>query len=113
MIGTIVLPPSPSDLRRVQNRIRHDSDKVTFPTKPYKSRFRQDAKKAMLLFPYASMWWSLFDIGRKLGLAGNVSRRLVCSLLTAVRFSEADGITARFRPTLNMCYGWRHIILRL
>jgi glucosaminylphosphatidylinositol acyltransferase len=87
LTGTILLPPSPSDFRRLQNRTRRGGEDISVPSK---SRSRQDAKTAIELCSYAAVWWALFGLGSLAGVGGGVSRRLVCSQLTSVGFG-ADG----------------------
>ncbi|KAF8496917.1 GWT1-domain-containing protein [Gautieria morchelliformis] len=73
LTGTILLPPSPSDFRRLQNRMKRAGNHVSVPSK---SRSRQDAKTAIELCSYAAVWWALFGLGRLAGVGGGVSRRL-------------------------------------
>ncbi|KAF8584602.1 GWT1-domain-containing protein [Ramaria rubella] len=77
LTGTIILPPSPSDFRRVQQNIRHEtSERPSSSVKTTKSRSRQDVKAAIELCSYAVVWWTLLGIGSLTGLGGGVSRRL-------------------------------------
>ncbi|KAF8523780.1 GWT1-domain-containing protein [Hysterangium stoloniferum] len=77
LTGTLLLPPSPSDFRRVQKSLRHDSNTETIDSEGVQtSRPRQDAKTAIELCSYAVVWWSLLGISSLTGLGGGVSRRL-------------------------------------
>ena len=101
LIGTILLPPTPFDFRRAQNRIRHDGNATTI--NPSEPRPRQDDETAKQLSTYALLWWSSRNLLNLVGLGGGgVSRRLVCSLLTAVVVWTLTNDPTRFRPTLHM-----------
>lgn len=88
LTGTILLPPSPSDFRRLQRRVSHNSHNAAPSVNPSKPRSRQDVKTSIELCSYAVVWWSLLGLGTLVGLGGGVSRRLVCSLLISVIFAN-------------------------
>lgn len=83
--GTVLLPPSPSDFRRQQHRLRKafkynqtPSNPVDGSDRPYTKQLqRQDAKTAIELFSYAVLWWGCLGACYALGIGEWVSRRLV------------------------------------
>ncbi|KAJ4473893.1 GWT1-domain-containing protein [Lentinula aciculospora] len=91
-VGTLIFPPSPSDFRREQSRLRSqlrgtattsasssESNQVnagqatTTATAPPK---RQDDKTIIELFSYGFLWWTCLGLCYLTDVGGGVSRRL-------------------------------------
>ncbi|KAL5497877.1 GWT1 [Sanghuangporus vaninii] len=87
-VGTLILPLSPSDFRRQQNRLRLRLRGIDFaPSSPTsnttdatvdgeKAPKRQDDKTILELFSYAFLWWTCLAVCYCLNIGGWVSRRL-------------------------------------
>ncbi|KIJ52659.1 hypothetical protein M422DRAFT_223326 [Sphaerobolus stellatus SS14] len=77
LTGTVLLPPAPSDFRRVQQYIRKTRDAHGAPPLELSDpKNRQDAKTAIELCSYAVLWWALLGISSLFGIGGGVSRRI-------------------------------------
>ncbi|EGO01208.1 hypothetical protein SERLA73DRAFT_121542 [Serpula lacrymans var. lacrymans S7.3] len=80
--GTLIIPPSPSYFRRLQDSLVEASDKSSSGKKdnsqPQDRKSltapRQNGKTAIELFSYTVVWWALLGLTRFLGL--DVSRRM-------------------------------------
>ncbi|GJJ16298.1 hypothetical protein Clacol_010595 [Clathrus columnatus] len=72
LIGTVVLPPSPSDFKR----LKEQSKKINSSKIPYKEQPRQDSKTAVELCSYAIVWWFLLLSANAINIGQGVSRRL-------------------------------------
>ena len=98
-VGTILLPPSPSDFRRQQHRLRQTlrggSSSLSSSTpsngsheygkkEDTKALRRQDGKTAIELFSYAILWWTCLGVCYLMSLGGGVSRRLVSQTLRLI-----------------------------
>jgi glucosaminylphosphatidylinositol acyltransferase len=82
--GTLILPPTPSYFRRMQqahakshSRDRSGGSETDNAGTPTTSLHRQNDKTATELFSYAVVWWALMGLTALLGIGGGVSRRMV------------------------------------
>ncbi len=77
--GTVLLPASPSEFRRLKRHLQESNDgklDVNSPG-PNKPQYRQNDKIAIELFSYAALWWIGLSVSSILDVGGGVSRRLV------------------------------------
>lgn len=82
--GTILLPASPSDFRRLRRQLQKNGDgKLDVNSSSSgKPQYRQNDKIAIELFSYATLWWIGLGVSSLLNVGGGVSRRLVRELLS-------------------------------
>ena len=86
-VGTVALAPSPSDFRKLQQRLatmQSGSDVAKDKGKREEKKrpkvgigARQDDKTAIELFAYAVLWWTVLGVCYLANTGGWVSRRLV------------------------------------
>ncbi|EJD01801.1 GWT1-domain-containing protein [Fomitiporia mediterranea MF3/22] len=88
-VGTLLLPPSPSEFRQQQHKLRLQLRGSTSPVSPSKASQRkdetkertktwkrQDDKTVLELFSYALLWWTVLGVCYLTDIGGGVSRRL-------------------------------------
>lgn len=76
--GTVLLPASPSEFRRLKRHLQESNDgKLDANSSgPNKPQYRQNDKIAIELFSYAALWWIGLSVSSLLDVGGGVSRRL-------------------------------------
>ncbi|KAI5121922.1 hypothetical protein M0805_000251 [Coniferiporia weirii] len=101
--GTVLLPPSPSDFRRQQNRLRQrlhgdsaPSSQASDGRQGNKKHQRQNSKTIIELFSYATLWWICLGLCYLANIGGRVSRRLA-------NFPYVMWMAA-FNTSFIMCY---------
>lgn len=114
--GTLILPPTPSYFRRMQQA--HDKNhrrdgsgdsQTDNSDTPTNTLHRQNDKTATELFSYAAVWWASMGLTALLGVGGGVSRRMVRSSST---ISPTCVLIAPLfdRRTCHMFFGSQHLI---
>lgn len=115
-VGTVLLPPSPSDFRRQQAHLRKQiqvGGSATQQIQHTKPLRRQDDKTAIELFSYSMLWWTCLGLCYVFAVGGGISRRLVSARIcyehqcltshTKANMSYVLWVTA-FNTTFILCY---------
>jgi phosphatidylinositol glycan class W len=91
--GTLILPPSPSYFRHIQqdqaratgHRRNSNTGAKSDNQRNHPGGKRRDDKTVTELCSYAVIWWALMGLARVIGIGTDVSRRMVCLIFSPVR----------------------------